>query len=355
MPRKRPSSRTRAEWVDLAIEALEELLDAEDAAVWDEIEAKVSDHTWPGMPHPIDPHHLTTAKLALLAGGAIEETTAATRGGRPISVLSPVSVGRGRATAIRKASARKRLLQARYQRWGFGDKSTAAILGPAGETVVRESIRAASPEAGYRLVTDGQVRRLFGENVTGGPLDSAAYLPSVDENGIPGRTITVPVEVKNRRTWIYPNSPGLYQLLFKSAALQAKFPDQPLVPVLVCRRHHITAQWMAAELGFFVVSARAQFIRYPADAEVRLLDEVRDELGYTDLTTDLGPNDEVRGYLARGLPKIANRSAERWSHFGPALKDHFRTLRREIDQPERSRYMEDLREAVRRLGGEARW
>jgi hypothetical protein len=352
VPRQR---RSREQWVALGREALLALLDREHAVVWDEAEAKLSDVAPPAV--HVDPHHLTTAKLLLLDEGIIAEATERTRGGRSIGVFHRIDVS-GRATAIAKASARKRLLHARYLRWTTGDKSTAAIIGRAGEESLHNSIRAAAPAAGYRLVRPdgGQVRSLFDDDIPGGPLDHAAYLATVLDNGHPGETVLVPIEVKNRRGWIYPNSSQLYQLLYKAAALQEAHPETGIVPLLVCRRHAHTARVMAGELGFVVIQAKAQFIAYPSDAAQEHLTQVRNELGYDDLTTDLGPHPRTVGALERVLPQIALRQSERWAHFGPALLDEFQVLRRDnIPQPHRTYLMAALRESVRRLGGEVAW
>jgi hypothetical protein len=230
------------------------------------------------------------------------------------------------------------------------------LLGPSGERVVRASLQAAAPQAGLRPVAAGfgAVSKLVGVDVPGA-LDSGAYMPSLDEKGMPGPTITLPIEVKNRRSWIYPNTDQLYQLLYKAAVVQSEVPDVPIVPVLVCRKHHITTQWMAAQLGFFVVGAGAQFIDWPEDEDRRLLGEVQTELGYDDLVEQEGPCENVVGYLARGLPKIALRSAALWGHFGPALIDMWGLLRREIPQPDRSGVMEDLRSQARDLGANVNW
>jgi hypothetical protein len=167
--------------------------------------------------------------------------------------------------------------------------------------------------------------------------------------------LCVPVEVKNRRSWIYPNSAALYQLLAKAAALQIAQPDVGMVPVLVCRRAHITARRMAEDLGFFVISAQAQFVAWPRDADERFLEEVREGLGYFDLTTGLGAHPRTVGALARALPTVAIRSAERWRHFAPELHTSFRTLRLEFPQPERTRYMQTLRAHAKSLGADKPW
>jgi hypothetical protein len=342
-------------WVELAQDGILTLLDREHeaAVVWDEVEAKLADVHWPVLPSYIEPHHLSTARQQLLEDGIIVEEEAATRGGRPIGVFHRTDLRR-RTTAIDRTSQRKRLLQARYQRWGFGDKSTAALLGPSGERVARASLAAAA-DAGLRpIVSDfGQVGKVLGIDVPG-KFDNGVYMPSLIDDDTPGPTVTVPIEVKNRRGWVYPNSDQLFQLLSKAAALQEARREAAIVPVLICRRHHITTQWMAKQLGFFVIAAKAQFIDWPDDDE-RLLEEVRVELGYLDLINTNAANDEIRGYISRGLPKIIATSFQRWQHFGPQLKPYFDALRREVQQPSRTHLMRDFRAAAKALGADGGW
>ncbi len=51
----------------------------------------------------------------------------------------------------------------------------------------------------------GEVSRLFGVRLPG-PVDSAGYLVGVDPSGVPQPPVTVLVEVKNIRSWVYPGS-----------------------------------------------------------------------------------------------------------------------------------------------------
>lgn len=343
-----------SEWVVLARQGILDLLEVEHAAVWDEIEAKIADVRWPTLETHIDPHHLSTARRQLIEEELVADVEEPTRGGRPIGVFHRTDLPK-RKTSISRAAQRKRLLQARYQRWGFGDKSTAALLGSSGERVVRASLEVAAAKAGMMPIQGDfrPVSKVLGMPISG-PFDNGVYMPSLGADDMPGSTVTVPIEVKNRRTWIYPNSDQLYQLLAKSAALQAAKPDYPIVPVLVCRRRHITTQKMARQLGFFVVEAKHQFIDWPETEDVRLLEEVRDELGYLDLVNQAGPSDNVQGYLAKGLPKILLEQAERWAHFGPKLKPYFDHLRREIAGNSHREVHERVRQAAVDLGATER-
>src|SRR5664280_1031077 len=102
------------------------------AVVWPEVEAKISDQPWPGLGTKVDPHHLTTAKAEMVRAGLLTSTTAATRGGRRVSVWHR-PVERGAARAVTDASARKRLLHARCQRAEQHDgRPVGVVAGAAG-------------------------------------------------------------------------------------------------------------------------------------------------------------------------------------------------------------------------------
>lgn len=61
--------RSADEYVAFARAAITELLDQEHAAGWLEVEAKIADTAWPGVPTRVDPHHpLTLRRLG--NGGA---------------------------------------------------------------------------------------------------------------------------------------------------------------------------------------------------------------------------------------------------------------------------------------------
>ena len=351
-PLRRP-----AYYVEVALRAIPQLLEVEHAVVWGEVEAKLADEAWGAAGMPIDPHHLSTARRELLADGTIAEQTAATKGGRPVSVFVLTGARRTKR-ATEAAAARKRLLQTRYLSWAGGTQLSPGTIGPAGERATHASLLAVAPKAGYRVFNPatGQVTHLFGEEVPGGPLDNGATLALVDADGVPKGGVIVPIEVKNMREWMYPNSPELYQLLYKAAMLQRARPDQSFTPVLVCRRAHVTLFQMASDLGFFVAEARSQFILPPPDDEGRrLLEEVRTELAY-----DLLPRIEVHRGLARRfgvvLPRYVESSPARWARIAEPLASHFSALRTPSFQPSRARAVDDLRLAARvELGGIRPW
>lgn len=253
-----------AGYVQQARQGLLELLEQEHAAFWAEVQAKIADELWPTLPNPVDPHHLTTVRRQLIEEGVIEPVSAPTRGGGIETVLAFTDRADrpGGVRAFENAASRKRLLAARYHSWGRSLPGHPNVLGPAGERVVHSTLLAAAPGR-YTLLpaaASGEVAHMFGKPVPGGSLDNAAYLTLTDALGRPTGVVTVLIEVKNVRHWIYPDSAELYDLLDKAARLQFANTGHPFVPVLVCRRAHPTTFEMALQLGFFVIATRAQFL-----------------------------------------------------------------------------------------------
>jgi hypothetical protein len=313
-----------AEWVRLGREAILQLLEIEHAVVWPEVEAKIADKKWEPLGLRIQPHHLTSARQQLRDEGVITTTSDTTRGGRVVPVMHLADV-EGRRRKIEDALARKRLLQARYLAWAV----TLHLLGPAGEQTTHSSLLKVAPVVGYRLERPegGEVTSLFGAPVEGGALDGAAHLQLVDGSGVPTGVATVPLEVKNVREWIYPGSERLHQLLYKAAILQVAHPGVSVVPVLVCRRAPWSTFRMAKALGFYVADAKAQFLPVREDVSQEHVEEVRVELGYSDLVVGVGPDRLLVRHFGRALPSIAADAAANWAVHGPALLDLFRTLR----------------------------
>jgi hypothetical protein len=247
---------TVAEWRERARSAILSLLEHEYAAIWPEIEAKLEPK--PGFGNRgkgIDPHHLEYARRDLRDRRIIRETAATTKGSARVSVISLSASGRMRIkTFVDAAAGRKRLLQARYMGWTRPTATRPSLIGRAGEDVVRASLEAAVlAGVPYRLEERSKagVARLFGgkQDVPGGPLDDAAYFAGFTEDG--GLILTaLLVEAKNVRHWIYPADWEIFQLLDKAAQLQAQFPDQGFVPILVARRIQYLTFLMAEELGF---------------------------------------------------------------------------------------------------------
>lgn len=200
-----------------AYEEIQELLNQQLAVVRPEIEARLARHGRLARAGGIDPHHLTNGLQQLLRDGVVEEMPGVTRGGREVSVYVLTNRS-GRVSPTEDAAARKRLLQTRYLGWAEGSKRGPNVIGAGGELVVRTSLQAANASSpSYRIFNpDGrEVNRLFNAPIAGGPLDAAAQL--IIEGDETEEIVTVPMEVKNLRSWIYPRAEELFQLLDKAA------------------------------------------------------------------------------------------------------------------------------------------
>jgi len=347
-----------ARYVDQGRHALIELLEQEHAAVWAEVQAKIADEVWPTLPNHVEPHHLTTVRRKLIADEIIEEVAAPTRGGRTELVLAFTDRASrpGGERAFEDAAARKRLLAARYHSWGRGSKGHPNVIGSAGERMVRASLLAAAPGRYTPLPVSpsGELTHLFGKPVPGGPLDNAAYLTLTDVLGRPTGVVTVLIEVKNVRHWIYPESAELYDLLDKAARLQVANPGQPFVPVLVCRRAHRTTFLMAAQLGFFVVDAKAQFLLQVQDVRPEHVEQVRRELGFRDLVLIAPSSTQSSSSMRRRfevvIPSVAARSAERFAQSASIVTKVSATLRKDsLTDVQRRRAFERLHTASEEL------
>jgi hypothetical protein len=342
-------------YVRLAKRAIREFLDESHASVSPEMEARFSDMQWKTLPYPIDPHHVTTARAELVAEGVLTAAPGRTLGNRRITVFH-LSDTRGRLTAIQRAGARKRLLQGRYQGWASGTSKQRGIIGPAAEHVLHASLTAAAPY-GYRLLNPerGEVRDVLGAPVPGGPLDNAAFYQPLDEGGLPMPAILLPFEAKNVRSWIYPRAAELHQVLYKGAALKVAHPELEIVPVIMCRRVVTMTFWMAEQLGFQVIQAKAQFLP-PDTIDAEAVQEVRRGLGYFDLTQSVEPHSFVVYQLQTTIPTVASTRASRWADSAPLLVEFFRTLRdTHLSNADREATMNELRamaaEELRVRGG----
>lgn len=282
------SSRKTDEYVDRCCDRILELLLEHHALVHPEIEARVSEGYYRSSNRNIDPHHVTTALRNLTKREDILRLRTTTRGGRAIETVQLTHPPSGTSTVVARAAARRRLLYARYQGWAQGTvHNPQGLIGPAGEVAVRLGLQ---NSGALQPAVPGfaEVRSLLGSVLTG-PLDSAGFLVPI-LHGLPQTPITILVEVKNIRSWVYPSSAEPYQLLAKAARLQQDHPTQPIIPMLICRRAHPTLFWMAQQLGFVVIELEAQFAGdVPADS----LDEVRTELAFSDLRIGTGPSIRV--------------------------------------------------------------
>lgn len=323
-----------------------ELVRQEGAVLVREAEAKISDQQWPSVPTSIDPHHLTTARQRLLQRGWLKLSAPIDKSGTQF--IQPTDE-RGKREAIRTASKRKRRLHGRMERWARATpRYPAGLIGEAGERVVRASLDAAALR-GMRPVFPGvgEVAGLLGAPVPGGPLDAAAWADQLDEHGRSKGSVLCPIEVKNIRHWLYPNHHELFQLLHKTALLQQANPDELIHPVLITRKRAWLTEQMSRDLGFRVIDTNRQFVLPTEDADEKQVEEVRRELGYSDLTRSDAADQALITVLAGSVRTTARMNAKLWREHGSKLVEHYEALRStNLSQRERNAAMDELREAA---------
>lgn len=301
-------SRSKEEWDLYARQRILDLLDTEYALVRPEIEARVSEGHFAESGDNADPHHITNALNLLRRSGSVTETPLPTRGGSTVSVITPTD-RRRRATKIDRAAGRKRLLHARFLGWTQGNRANrVGLAGPAGERAVRQ---AAQLSAVLQPATPGfgEIRRIHALPVPG-PIDTGGFHAAYNDTGGLLGVVTVLIEVKNIRAWIYPSAAELYQLLSKAARIQRAAPNGTLVfPILVCRKAHHTTRTMGKQLGFWTIDMEGQFMGSAPEPQ---LSELRTELAYRDLLGGDGPSTHVAERLKKSLPAFAMQYSERW-------------------------------------------
>lgn len=339
------------QYVARAKAAILEVLDAEHAVVHPELEARISEGYFVSARENIDPHHITTALRELDDAGVISWDRAAARGGSAVETIQPANRHR-RGTRIDAAAARKRLLAARYGGWSQGTKRHPhGLIGPAGEAAVRTAILTAATVQPLRPDA-GEVGELFGVRLPG-PVDSAAMVVPFSE-GIPGVPVTLAFEVKNIRSWVYPRSAELYQLLNKASLLQLMHSAQPILPILACRKAHYTTYRMAKQVGFVVIEMQRQFA---GDVGEQELVEVRNELHFRDLVEGSGPSLTTIDRLRKTIPNICSDFALTWQNtcHTPGFAALFEALRPSIKNDRRDALVNQLRDVARDAGVDGGW
>lgn len=318
------------DYVEKAREAIYSHLSEQHACTHPELESRLAERYNSKDTRNIDPHHFTTALGQLLREGSVAVRERATRGNSQLIKTFHLT-GTRATTKIDRAAARKRLLSARYRGWAQGTKRHPhGLIGPAGEAAVREALRDAMQPMTPGF---GEVGSLLGCKLQGS-IDTGGYLVTLSKEGLPMTPLSVPVEVKNIRSWIYPGSAELYQLLSKCASAQRTLGETPaLLPTLVCRRAHPTVFYMASQLGFVVIDARRQ---WTGDVEEPALLEVRNELHFVDLHAGSDPSIRVKDRFASHksrLPENAHRLAAAWAE--SASDDETATLIAEMRRVKR--------------------
>lgn len=348
-----------------AVLALENFMDDHLAASKIELEAKLIDVHYSSP--PFEPAHLHNATKMLLASEKIERVTEPTRGGgRPPLLVTTATAGRSRR--VTDTAARKRLLMSRYYSYvqGGEEEASSSLAGPAGEAAFQSAFLRASIGASlaenFRDRTS--VPRILGAAVPVGPLDNAFVLQPLDIQTFaprpPWGTLAL-VEVKNIREWIYPRTQELYQVLYKSALIQRANPEANILPVLVCRRAHLTTKFMAKDLGFFVIEARRQYLPESSLIDPALLLEMTDELGINDLVqgTDASHTMATERALTTLQRKFdVQTSIDRWkstSADAEVLRSFSLLIHDDLPNQDRDAELSGLRSRAHALGAVNGW
>jgi hypothetical protein len=355
---------TRDERVFAAIGSIREFMNENLAASKIELEAKLVDSYFSNP--PFEPHHVHNATQYLIRSGEITRTLETTRGGRrpPVFVTNARD---GRNRRVEDAAARKRLLMSRY--YSFvegGEESSSSLAGPAGELAFQNAFIRSSVGAGLATITRERpsVPMILGAAVPMGPLDNAFVLSPLDRvtlAPVPPWGVQALVEVKNIREWIYPRTQELYQVLYKAAQIQRANPSASLLPILVCRRAHVTTRFMAKDLGFFIIEARRQFLPDSSLIDPSALLEMTAELGISDLVQGTDPAHTTR--IEKGLLTLqrvfdVQKSIDRWKHFtsDDEIVDAFGSLVLDkLPNKERDRIASDLRDRAHQIGATLGW
>ena len=221
---------------------------------------------------------------------------------------------------VQEAAARKRLLAARHDGWARRGGNGSGLIGAAGERATEYAARL----TGLYAPIQTSVSEVLGVDLADlGEVDLVLGMYDVTLPNDP-RAITVMIEVKNTRSWYYDDevAPGgqVHRFLRKAARVQAHRPGAWICPVFIARRAHMTLVHAGDDIGLVVASSQRQVVLSDHEMERRpgAFEEVRDELGYSDLRKLDGPmtTNYHRGILAKHIPNNARAYAERW-------RDHF--------------------------------
>jgi len=343
----------RHEWVALARTEIVKLLEKQHAVTIREMEARLAEPDDPTLLHDakaargIDPYHLSTARQQLLEAGTITSAAHTTRGsGAPINLIHLTST-KGRATKINKAKARKALLTRRHHRYSASTKRYPnGLVGPAAETALHTALDSTNSYVVQQL-EPGDMRYVLGVDLQshGGPIDNAATLVTYDNTG--GESIfTCLFEVKNQREWFTPEDQQVHRFLHKASEVQAANPGSRVVPVLVTRRRQIRLLKMGRDLGFFSIQFKLQHVRPVSEVDSDHLQEVRSELGYTDLVDTDRPGRPMIAAVERSLPNYAQEIAATWETTGQHFGELYADLRDTAERKGRSALIAQLKEEL---------
>jgi hypothetical protein len=347
-------------WREVATRAVRAYVEAEGAAIWAEIEARVGETTWfhdnvdPSFPSTwrIDSHHLRFARRYLEGEGVLVEQSVVFPEGRKVTAWVDGGALRayGRKTEVEKAAKHKRSLYRSFLGW-TGNPSKC---GHVAERIMDATI---SDLQGRRLwVTDehrrGNVTHMLGRPLeVGGPLDGFVHLVR-DENDPGAGTTPLAIEVKNVRQRLYPRSREVWDLLAKVAA----FPE--VVPILIARRLHLTTFRMFSDIGALGHDMHVQWFS-PSVPEARF-NHVRAGLSFLDARRAADPNrpnDRLRGFFSKTAvtERPASAQLDRWREASEIVAEYVDLRRASLAQDRRDELWDDFRAAIVDAGLYGEW
>jgi hypothetical protein len=118
-------------------------------------------------------------------------------------------------------------------------------------------------------------------------------------------------EVKNTRSWYYPNNEDVHRFLAKAAVVQQACPDQLILPVFVCRRWQYKLWERGEHHGFLPALVHNQLVLPDHELTPERFAEVRDEL-FEDMLLGDRPTNRHLGTLRTSIPKRGLAYAARW-------------------------------------------
>jgi hypothetical protein len=277
--------RSAAQWVALAQTRVLRILKSRVAATIRQLEVKISEAGPPDL-RP-EPHHLTTA-LTILSKGpkplvrAIKPKYEKKDDNARFYTLTETD------TPVAQARIEQLLAPYRIHRdlIKYPDYCSLVL-----EDIVRASFDATGP---YKFL---------GKIPKAGPLDAAYTL----------RDITLGVEVKNQREWVYPTSAELWVMIRKCLELDA-------LPVLITRKTAYITRLLCNRVGIFTYQVHRQYF---AELTEPYLGPIRhkDQLGYKDIVTaPIQPLPTLVAYLSRMLPASVAPYRERWEQYKDTLR-----------------------------------
>jgi hypothetical protein len=284
----------RAQWLALAQKRLVSVLRARTVATDRTLEQKISD-AGPNNQR-IEPVLLTQARNDLTKSGRIVSLK---RGKTPWFHLSE--------TAEEQVQERLAILEPIYTRTQDGQFTQR--LGQALEIAVVKALKSSGraflgsyadldehdDSTLYRRVDPPLV--ISGSRIEKGPLDYIVFEPS----GTGG------IEVKNYRTWLYPDSSEVKDLLWKCG-------DAGVVPVLIARRvPFITFRLL--NLGGCLVHQNYGQLYAVADAELAGLVRDKNLLGYHDVRVGNEPDGRMTRFVHELLPDLVDDAKATFGSF----------------------------------------